>query len=226
MDKTQLNSIVLNMYTCSYESGNIIFKEGDIGYSLFIIKSGEVNCESKNGEIKRILKSKDHFGEYAVLFDIPRSLTVKAKSKIVIYKISSTVLEDSLGSDYRNIILQSILREAFHMSKYFSVLASSYYINELYQNSKIILLQDDTKVNFEEIKKGETSEQHDDNANKILYCIICGNFVIKNNNHSNSIKVVANRGQLYGEEFLNLKSKILNTKNDIYTEGECRIFKI
>ena len=112
------------------------------------------------------------------------------------------------------------------MSKYFSVLASSYYINELYQNSKIILLQDDTKVNFEEIKKGETSEQHDDNANKILYCIICGNFVIKNNNNSNSIKVVANRGQLYGEEFLNLKSKILNTKNDIYTEGECRIFKI
>ena len=72
MDKTQLNSIVLNMYTRSYESGNIIFKEGDIGYSLFIIKSGEVNCESKNGEIKRILKSKDHFGEYAVLFYIPR----------------------------------------------------------------------------------------------------------------------------------------------------------
>ena len=225
MDKTQLNSIVLNMYTCSYESGNIIFKEGDIGYSLFIIKSGEVNCQSKNGEIKRILKSKDFFGEYAVLFDIPRSLTVKAKTKIVIYKISTTVLEDSLGSDYRNIILKSILREAFHISKYFSVLASSYYINELYQNSKIILLQDDTKVNFEEIKKVETSEYQDDNSNKILYCIICGNFVIKNNNN-NSIKVVANRGQLYGEEFLNLKSKILNTKNDIYTEGECRIFKI
>ena len=67
IDKTQLNSIVLNMFTCSYEPGNIIFKEGDTGYSLFIIKTGEVNCESKNGEIKRILQAKDYFGEYATI---------------------------------------------------------------------------------------------------------------------------------------------------------------
>ena len=229
MDKTQLNSIVLNMYTCSYDQGNIIFKEGDTGYSLFIIKSGEVNCESKNGEVKRILQSKDFFGEYAVLFDIPRSLTVKAKTKIVVYKISTNVLEDSLGSDYRNIILKSILREAFHKSKFFSVMASSYYINEIYQNTKIILLKDDNQVRLNEEEKPENSEGHENkenNDNKILYCIICGNFIIKDHNHNNSIKVVARRGELYGEEFLNLKSKLINSKNDIFTEGECRIFKI
>ena len=228
IDKTQLNSIVLNMYTCSYDPGNIIFKEGETGSSLFIIKSGEVFCESKNGEIKRILHAKDYFGEYAVLFDIPRSLTVKAKSKIVIYKISTNVLEDSLGIDYRNIILKSILREGFHKSKYFSVMANSFYINEIYQNTNIRLFKGNTKLPFEEGEEKGTNlnkKENIDNNNKILYCIICGNFIIKeNNNNSNSI--VAKRGELYGEEFLNVKSKIVNSKDNIYTEGECRVFKI
>jgi len=238
IDKTQLNSIVLNMFTCSYEPGNIIFKEGDTGYSLFIIKTGEVNCESKNGEIKRILQAKDYFGEYAVLFDIPRSLTVKAKTKISVYIISTNVLEDSIGNDYRNIILKSILREAFHKSKYFSVLGNNYYINEIYQNTKIVLLKDNTQVNFEEEKKDENNNINinvsninnntfkENNDNKVLYCIICGNFILKNINNSNSLKIVAKRGELYGEEFLNLKSKIALSKNSIFAEGECRIFKI
>jgi len=231
IDKSQLNSIVLNMYVCSYDPGNIIFKEGDTGYSLFIIKSGEVNCESKNGEIKRILQAKDYFGEYAVLFDIPRSLTVKAKTKISIYKISTNVLEDSLGYDFRNIILKSILREAFNKSKYFSVMASSYYIDEIYQNTQIHLLKDNTNVQFEE-RENENNDNDTNkhcpqgtNDHKILYCIICGNFIMKNNNDNNN-KIMAKRGELFGEEFLNLKSKINLSKNNIYAEGECRIFKI
>ena len=242
IDKSQLNSIVINMYTCSYEPGNIIFKEGDTGYSLFIIKSGEVNCESKNGEIKRILQAKDFFGEYAVLFDIPRSLTVKAKTKISVYIISTNVLEDSIGNDYRNIILKSILREAFHRSKYFSVLGNNYYINEIYQSAKIVLLKDNAQVKLEEEKSEEKTEENnnnninnntlinntfkENNDNKVLYCIICGNFILKNINNNNSLKIVAKRGELYGEEFLNLKSKINNLKNSIFAEGECRIFKI
>ena len=237
IDKMQLNSIVLNMYTCTYEPGNIIFKEGDTGYSLFIIKSGEINCESKNGEVIRILKAKDYFGEYAVLFDIPRSLTVRAKTKIVIYKISTTVLEDSIGSDFRNIILKSILRESLHKSKYFSVLGSNYYINEIYQNSEIILLKDDSNVVFEEDEKNSVNKSksnkyvnklnlQETNDDKILYCIICGNFIIKNHQSNSTLKIVAKRGDLYGEDFLNLKSKIHNHKNNVFAEGECRVFKI
>ena len=237
INKMQLNSIVLNMFTCTYEQGNIIFKEGDTGYSLFIIKSGEINCESKTGEIIRILKAKDYFGEYAVLFDIPRSLTVRAKTKIVIYKISTSVLEDSIGSDFRNIILKSILREALLKSKFFSVLGSNYYINEMYLNSEIILFKNDSNVVFENdeknmIKKCKSNKNmnklnlEETNDDKILYCIICGNFIIKNHQVNNTIKIVAKRGELYGEDFLNLKSKIHNHKNNVFAEGECRVFKI
>ena len=126
------------------------------------------------------MKAKDYFGEYAVLFDIPRSLTVRAKTKIVIYKISTNVLEDSIGSDFRNIILKSILREALHKSKYFSVLGSNYYINEMYQNSQIVLLKDDSNVAFEDDEKNKVNKSksnknmnklnlQETNDNKILY---------------------------------------------------------
>ena len=72
------------MFTCSFDPGQIIFKEGETGYSFYIIKSGSVICEL-GGDIKRTLQSKDFFGEYAVLFDIPRSLNVKAKTKVILY---------------------------------------------------------------------------------------------------------------------------------------------
>jgi cGMP-dependent protein kinase len=214
INKNQLNNIVLNMYTCSFDPGQIIFKEGETGYSFYIIKSGTVNCESISGDVKFILQEKDYFGEYAVLFDIPRSLNAKSKTKTILYKISTSLLEESLGPDYRNIILKSILKEAFQNSKHFTLLANNYYINDLYQNAKIILFNNDDIVPIEE-------EINIDDNNKILYCLICGNFINKINKEK---KIITKRGYLFGEDYLNTKLNI--KKNVIYAEGQCRVMKI
>ena len=219
INKNQLNNIVLNMFTCSFEAGQYICKEGETGYSFYIIKSGIVNCESKSGDIKRVLQSRDYFGEYAVLFDIPRSLNVKAKTKLILYKISTALLEESLGFDYKNIILKSILRESFFNSKHLSLMANIYYINEIYQNTKIILFNNDEQVPVEEYSISEN-----DNNNKILYCIISGNFVQKNNDPEK--KIVAKRGQLFGEDYLDNKTNNNLKKNNIYAKGECRVIKL
>ena len=214
INKNQLNNIVLNMYTCSFDPGQIIFKEGETGYSFYIIKSGTVYCESISGDVKFILQDKDYFGEYAVLFDIPRSLNAKSKTKTILYKISTSLLEESLGPDYRNIILKSILKEAFQNSKHFALLANNYYINDLYQNATIILFNNDDIVPIEE-------EINIDNNNKILYCLICGNFINKINNEK---KIITKRGYLFGENYLDTKINI--KKNVIYAEGQCRVMKI
>ena len=219
INKNQLNNIVLNMFTCAFEAGQFICKEGETGYSFYIIKSGIVNCESKSGDIKRVLQSRDYFGEYAVLFDIPRSLNVKAKTKLILYKISTALLEESLGFDYKNIILKSILRESFFNSKHLSLMANIYYINEIYQNTKIILFNSNEQVPIEEYSISEN-----DNSNKILYCIISGNFIQKINDTEK--KVVAKRGQLFGEDYLDNKTKNNLKKNNIYAEGECRVMKL
>ena len=213
INKNQLNNIILNMFTCSFDSGQIIFKEGETGYSFYIIKTGFVVCESISGEIKRTLYPKDYFGEYAVLFDIPRSLNVKAKTKVILYKISTALLEESLGFKYRDIILKSILREALVNSKHLSLLSNTYYINEIYQKAQIILIKNNEIIPLEEDNNSE---------NKIIYCIICGNFIYKSNNEINK---VAKRGQLFGEEYLSSKNDSL-IENEIYAEGECRVIKL
>ena len=218
INKNQLNNIVSNMFTCTFESGQVICREGETGYSFYIIKAGNVNCESKSGEIKRILQPKDFFGEYAVLFDMPRSLNVRAKSKVILYKISTALLEESLGSDYRNIILKSILRESLLNSKHLSLMANIYYINEIYQKTNTILFNNDQQVPMEEYSN--TNEED----NRILYCIISGNFVQKVNNDEK--KIIAKRGQLFGEEYLENKNKNFIKNNNIYAEGECRVLKL
>ena len=235
INKNQLNNIILNMFTCSFDQGQLIFKEGETGYSFYIIKTGMVNCESKSGDLKRTLQSKDYFGEYAVLFDMPRSLNVRAKTKVILYKISTALLEESLGHDYRNIILKSILREALVNSKHLSLLGSIYYINEIYQNTKIILLNNEEIVPLEEKiiinnnsnknlnnnLNNNSSSNTNDNGNKIIYVIISGNFIYKNNNEN---KIIAKRSQLFGEDYLDNKNTI--KKYTIYAEGECRVMKL
>ena len=66
INKNQLNNIVLNMFTCSFAEDQTIIREGETGYSFFIIKSGTVTCESRSGVLKGTLQAKDYFGEYAV----------------------------------------------------------------------------------------------------------------------------------------------------------------
>ena len=224
INNNQLNNIILNMFTCSFDQGQIIFREGETGYSFYIIKSGTVICENKYGELKRTLQSRDYFGEYAVLFDMPRSLTVKAKTKLIVYKISSALLEESLGHHYRGIIIKSILRQAFLNSKHLSLMANIYYINDLYQNSKTILFNNDEKVPMEEETNDDDNNNYEmNNDNKILYCIICGNFVLKNNTDN---KIITKRGQIFGEDYLDSKNPNSSSKNNIYAEGECRVLKL
>ena len=222
INRNQLNNIILNMYTCSFDQGQLIFKEGETGYSFYIIKTGSVNCESESGSIKRTLQTKDYFGEYAVLFDMPRSLNVRAKTKVISYKISSALLEESLGHDYRNIILKSILREALINSKYLSLLGSNYYINEIYQNVRIILFHNDEIVPLKEENNNEDKDKDKDKDNNLIYVIISGNFIYKNNNNEN--KILSKRGQLFGEEYLDFKNS--TNSYTVYAEGECRVMKL
>ena len=50
INKNQLNNIILNLFTCSFDQGQLIFKEGETGFSFYIIKTGIVHCESKMGK--------------------------------------------------------------------------------------------------------------------------------------------------------------------------------
>ena len=211
MENIKLNSIASSMYNCTFDIGQNIFKEGDIGDSLFIIKNGEVDCE-KDNKVIRVLKSRDIFGEYAVLFDIPRSLSCCAKTKVNCFQISNTQLIETLGKDYKYIILKSIIKQAFKSSKHLSLFAGESYLEPLFLKSEIKLFNDKEII----MKK----EDYKNKDKKVLYVVICGNLTFGN---SNKAEIICRRGQLFGEDFLKTDYVL---KNDIYAQGECRLVEI
>lgn len=66
-----------------FEPGEIVFNQGDIGDSVYVIESGEVEVlREENGTVKLLatLTTNDYFGEMAVLSDKTRSATIRAKT--------------------------------------------------------------------------------------------------------------------------------------------------
>ena len=65
-----------------YDVGEIIFYQGDSGVGMYIIDDGEVEIvHEPSGEVLAILFAGDFFGEIALLNELPRSATARAKTR-------------------------------------------------------------------------------------------------------------------------------------------------
>ena len=70
-----------------YEPGQDIVREGDVGQSLFIIRSGEVDvyknrAKGEPPELLATLQAGDHFGEVAVFRGVRRTASVRARTRV------------------------------------------------------------------------------------------------------------------------------------------------
>jgi len=66
-----------------FEAGDIVFQQGDLGDSVYVIEQGECDViQEANGEQKLLatLTAGDYFGEMALLSDESRNATIKARS--------------------------------------------------------------------------------------------------------------------------------------------------
>ena len=64
--------------------------------------------------------SRDYFGENCVLYDTKRTLNVVALSNLKCYEISIESLEETLGTDYRQVILNSIFLNDIKQNSFFA----------------------------------------------------------------------------------------------------------
>jgi CRP/FNR family transcriptional regulator, cyclic AMP receptor protein len=74
------------MKEIQYEPGIEIFKEGDIGDSMYIIEQGNIRIH-KDDTTLAILKDKEVFGELSLLDAETRSASATTETDCVLYKI-------------------------------------------------------------------------------------------------------------------------------------------
>jgi eukaryotic-like serine/threonine-protein kinase len=96
-----------------YKSGDIIFKEGDVGLSAYFIKKGKCLVYTNNGSKRKILRKMcpgELFGELAVISKKPRTASVEALSDVTLLEINNKTLKSGLGSNqWIGILLNSLV---------------------------------------------------------------------------------------------------------------------
>jgi len=77
-----------------YGPGEIIFREGDEGRHVYVLKSGTVEVLQKGPDridhVLARLQSGDHFGEMALIHKAPRTATIRTASEVHVYKMNPT----------------------------------------------------------------------------------------------------------------------------------------
>ena len=92
-----------------FKSGDIVFKQGETGETMFIIAEGvvevslDISVTENDGKVKSssnviaILSDGDYFGEMALLRGEKRNATITAKSDIVLYQINRETIKEFMN---------------------------------------------------------------------------------------------------------------------------------
>jgi CRP/FNR family cyclic AMP-dependent transcriptional regulator len=118
LERTALERAASMLEPRSVPAGGIVFREGDQGSSMFVVRSGEVLVchEGAPGEppvrLTR-LREGDFFGEMTLIEMQPRSATVQADSPVELLELRARALYDLYKQDVRAyvMVLQNVNRE-------------------------------------------------------------------------------------------------------------------
>lgn len=76
---------------CFFEKGQLVFNEGDVGKTMYIILSGTVEIFKENKQIAK-RSSGDYFGEMAMIESKPRSAGARALEATQLLKLDRMFL--------------------------------------------------------------------------------------------------------------------------------------
>lgn len=99
----EVKRVALAVYERKYQAGEFLFKEGNPGTGMFIIKEGAISIErvSENGDIMHLasLKSGDFVGELSLLSDDPRSASARCTKTTTVIVLVREDLFDFIDRD-------------------------------------------------------------------------------------------------------------------------------
>ncbi len=82
-----LEALAMSLARVDVPAGETLFRQGDHGDRFYIIESGEVEIEI-DGREANVLGPGDHFGEIALLRNIPRTATARARKATQLFALN------------------------------------------------------------------------------------------------------------------------------------------
>ncbi len=91
VEASKLKLLAFTSERVAFEAGQVLFRQGDMGDAAYIIIEGEADVlvDTPAGPVTvATLGRNDFVGEIAILCDVPRTATVRAKVRLVTLRIS------------------------------------------------------------------------------------------------------------------------------------------
>lgn len=92
LDDQDMNTVVNAFEEKRLSPGEYIIKQGDQGETIYLVDTGELDCEKvfKKGDPPTYLKTYkpgESFGELALLYNAPRAASIKAKTNCILWAL-------------------------------------------------------------------------------------------------------------------------------------------
>lgn len=105
-----------------YADGHTIISEGEIGDLFYIIKEGTVMCTNSDGVEIRRMGHGEYFGEQALIYECPRTATIRTFGECTCLSLSRDNLFKVLGANLEQVVFQNTMRMILEKSEHLNVL--------------------------------------------------------------------------------------------------------
>ncbi|KAI8809069.1 cyclic nucleotide-binding-like protein, partial [Cladochytrium replicatum] len=93
-----LHELALSLKLNSAKPDDEIIKKGDIGQSMFFVMEGIADVTSEDGKVLYAeIPSNSFFGEVALFYDVPRTASVRARTRCTLFELSKDALHHVLS---------------------------------------------------------------------------------------------------------------------------------
>src|SRR5262249_32499352 len=86
--------------------GEAVVTQGERGDAFFVVRQGQLTVD-ENGRRVRTLRPGDHFGEVALLLEVPRTATVRAVTASRLFRLDRVGFDTLLADEFRRGRLHS-----------------------------------------------------------------------------------------------------------------------
>jgi glucose-6-phosphate 1-dehydrogenase len=116
-DALFLSAVIMALRSTQAASGDLVIKKGDIGRELYLVARGEVEVLDELGNVLKVLRDGDIFGEIGVLMSTRRTANVRAKTSCDLFVLDKSDFSRILRDNPRFAeAVQKVAKDRYNLS--------------------------------------------------------------------------------------------------------------